>query len=127
MNEEKLRYFKRRLMEKRASLTDLVQRTEEHGRESDTQTQDVADMAVASYTREFMFGKSSLDHQILQMIREALQRIKENSYGVCADCEEEIQYKRLEALPWARNCVRCQSKIERNVRSEVFRFPISMD
>ncbi len=127
MNEEKLQYFKRRLMEKRESLADLAQRAEEHGRESDTQTQDVADMAVASYTREFMFGKSSQDHQILQMISEALQRIEDNSYGVCGNCEEEIQYKRLEALPWARNCVRCQSKMEGNVRNEIPRFPISLD
>jgi DnaK suppressor protein len=127
MNEERLQYFKRKLEEKRGSLTDLVQRTEQHGRESDLQAPDVADLAVALYTREFMFGKSSQDHRVLLMIDEALLRIEDSSYGVCANCEEEIQHKRLEALPWARNCVRCQWKLERSVPSEIPRLSLAAD
>jgi DnaK suppressor protein len=100
MNEEKPEYFRRKLLEKRESLTEMVQRIEQHGRESDTGTQDIADMAVASYTREFMFSKSSTDHKVLQMIRQALQRIEDRSYGTCVNCEEEIQFKRLDAVPW---------------------------
>jgi len=113
MNESTLEYFKRKLLEKQDSLTDMVQRTEEHGRESDTQTQDIADMALASYTKEFMFGKSSVDHQILRMIQQALKRIQDRSYGVCANCEQEIEFKRLEAVPWAPNCVQCQARMEK--------------
>ena len=113
MNESALEYFKRKLLEKRESLTEMVQRTEEHGRESDAQAQDIADMALASYTKEFMFGKSSLDHQILRMIQEALERIQKRSYGVCANCEQEIEFRRLEAVPWTRLCVHCQARQER--------------
>lgn len=80
---------------------------------NDTQTQDIADMALASYTKEFMFGKSSVDHQILRMIQQALKRIQDRSYGVCADCEQEIEFKRLEAVPWAPHCVHCQARMEK--------------
>jgi DnaK suppressor protein len=129
MNESTLEYFKRKLLEKQDSLTDMVQRTEEHGRETESETQDIADMALASYTKEFMFGKSHGDHQILRMIQEALERIKDHSYGVCTDCEEEIQFKRLEAVPWARHCIHCQSRREkRQIKDQPkHNFPIWLD
>lgn len=45
-------------------------------------------------------------------IRSALARIEEGSYGRCERCDEQIPAKRLDALPWARMCVQCQSAIE---------------
>lgn len=41
-------------------------------------------------------------------IDEALGRIKDGSYGECADCGEEIAVKRLNAVPWAARCIGCQ-------------------
>jgi len=90
MDGKKLNYFKDKLLAKQLSLTDMVQRTEGYGREKDQNIQDVADMAVESYTKEFMFGKSSGDRQILLLIREALARIEDKSYGTCVHCGEEI-------------------------------------
>ena len=49
------------------------------------------------------------------MIDEALKRIKTNEYGLCANCQEEMQQKRLEAVPWAKNCINCQEKIEQGL------------
>ncbi len=45
-------------------------------------------------------------------IRSALARIEEGSYGRCERCDEQIPAKRLDALPWARMCVQCQSATE---------------
>jgi len=45
-------------------------------------------------------------------IRSALAKIGEGGYGLCEHCEEPIPLKRLDALPWARMCVRCQSAAE---------------
>ena len=73
MDEKKLEHFKDKLIQKRLSLTDMVVRTEGYGREKEPAIQDVADMAVESYTKEFMFGKSSGDRAVLQMINEALE------------------------------------------------------
>ena len=78
MDGKKLDYYQEKLRQKQLSLTNMVQRTEGYSREKDPDTQDVADMAVESYTQEFNFGKSSGDRYILQLIREALDRIKKS-------------------------------------------------
>jgi DnaK suppressor protein len=115
MDGKKLNYFRDRLLQKQLSLTDMVQRTEGYGREKDQNTQDVADMAVEAYTKEFMFGKSSGDRRILQLIREALGRIEDRSFGLCVNCENPIQPKRLEAVPWTRLCLECQNLLEKGL------------
>ncbi len=115
MDSKRLDYFKEKLLQKQLSVANMVQRTEGYGREKEPDIQDVADMAVESYTKEFMFGKSSGDRHVLQMIREALDRIDDNSYGTCVHCENPIQPKRLEAVPWARHCVQCQSLQEKGL------------
>lgn len=118
MDVKKLNYFRDKLLQKQASLTDMVQRTEGYGREKDQNTQDMADMAVESYTREFLFGKSSGDRHILQLIQEALDRIDDKSYGDCVHCEDAIQPKRLEAVPWTRLCIQCQDLLEKGLLEE---------
>jgi len=115
MDAKMLAGFKEKLLQKQRSLSDMVQRTEGYGREKEPDIQDVADMAVESYTREFNFGKSSGDRHILQLIREALDRIEDNSYGSCVNCEDPMQPKRLEAVPWAKHCVRCQGLLEKGL------------
>ncbi len=42
------------------------------------------------------------------LISEALERIENQTYGYCAECEEQISEKRLNALPWAKYCISCQ-------------------
>ena len=42
----------------------------------------------------------------------ALDKIRQNSYGLCEKCGEEIGEKRLEALPFARYCIACQEEEE---------------
>lgn len=115
MNEKQLSSFKEKLLQKQLSVKNMVQKTEGYGREKDQDIQDVADMAVESYTKDFLFGKSAGDRQILQMIHEALVRIEDGSYGECANCGKEIQAKRLEAVPWALHCIQCQELQEKGL------------
>jgi len=115
MDAKKLKLFREKLVRKKLSLTDMVVRTEGYGREKEPAIQDVADMAVESYTKEFMFGKSSGDRAILQLIQEALERIEDKSFGSCVHCGEPIQPKRLEAVPWAPFCLRCQGLQEKGL------------
>ncbi len=118
MEAKKLDYYKDKLLQKQLSLTHMVQRTEGYSREKDQDIQDVADMAVESYTKEFNFGKSSGDRHILQLIREALDRIEDKSYGTCINCENIIGPKRLEAVPWTRLCIECQGLLEKGLLEE---------
>ena len=51
---------------------------------------------------------------LLKSIRAALDRIDDETYGVCLRCEEPIAEKRLDAMPWASYCVDCQERIDRH-------------
>ena len=114
MDKKRLEYYKKKLQTKREELLKVIARTEEEGRTADDDpTVDLADKAANSYTKEFLFGQTNNDRFILQLVEEALLRMKENTYGLCVNCQEEVQQKRLEAVLWARHCFPCQEKQER--------------
>jgi DnaK suppressor protein len=116
MDKKRLEYYKKKLATRREELLKSIARTEEEGRTADDDpTVDLADKAANSYTKEFLFGQTNTDRSMLQLIDEALQRIKNNKFGTCVQCEEELQLKRLEAVPWARHCVTCQEKHEQGL------------
>lgn len=113
MDKKRLEYFKKRLQARRDELLRTIARTEQEGRSADDDpTVDLADKAANSYTKEFLFGQTDSDRVTLQLVEEALQRIQQESYGNCLICDEEMQQKRLEAVPWARHCRACQEKLE---------------
>ena len=119
MDKKKLDTFKKRLEERQQSLRKTVSRTEEDGRIADQDSaQDIADRAASSYTKEFLFSQSNNDRQLLQMVETALQRIREGSFGECVSCGNEINAKRLEAVPWTRYCIECQEKLEKGQLEE---------
>ena len=113
MEKKRLDYYKKKLLARRDELVKTITRTEEEGRQADDDpTVDLADKAANSYTKEFLFGQTSTDRNMLNMIDEALKRIRGNEYGNCMICHEEMQQKRLEAVPWAKHCIACQEKME---------------
>jgi RNA polymerase-binding transcription factor len=119
MDKKKLESFKKRLEERQQTLRKTVSRTEEDGRIADQDAaQDIADRAASSYTKEFLFSQSNNDRQLLQMVETALQRIREGTFGECVGCGNEINAKRLEAVPWTRYCIECQEKLEKGQLEE---------
>lgn len=114
MDKRKARTFQDRLTERRVALVGQVQAAEAYSRERDAEaTQDPADMAANAYTKELLMSMSTNDRQLLDSIDAALARIAGGEYGKCINCGEPILEKRLEAVPWARHCIRCQDLIER--------------
>src|SRR5229473_2085090 len=114
MDKKRLDYYKKKLLVRREELMKTIARTEEEGRQADDDpTVDLADKAANSYTKEFLFGMTNTDRTILNQIEAALKRIDGDDYGVCANCQEELQQKRLEAVPWAKHCINCQEKAEK--------------
>lgn len=114
MDKKKLETFKKRLEDRQRELRQNVSRTEQDGRAADMDTaQDIADRASSSYTKEFLFHQSSSERQTLQMVEAALNRIREGTFGECISCGNEINPKRLEAVPWTRYCIECQEKLEK--------------
>ena len=116
MDKKRLEYYKKKLLARREELMKTIARTQEEGRTADEDpTVDLADKAANSYTKEFLFGMTNTDRKIVNLIDAALKRIQEEEYGVCANCQEEMQQKRLEAVPWAKHCISCQEKMEQGL------------
>lgn len=113
MDKKRLEQFKKQLEQRQHDLRRVVTRTQEDGRIADAEAaQDIADRAANSYTKEFLFAQSNNDRQLLSMVESALGRIREGSFGECINCGNEINPKRLEAVPWTRYCIQCQEKVE---------------
>jgi DnaK suppressor protein len=113
MDKKRLEYYKKKLATRREELVRAITRTEQEGREADEDTTvDMADKAANSYTKEFLFGQTHNDRSLLSLVDQALNRIKDGSYGECNSCHQELQQKRLEAVPWTRYCITCQEKTE---------------
>lgn len=114
MDKKKLETFKKKLETRQQELRRTVVRNEQDGRTADEDSaQDIADRAASSYTKEFLFSQSNNDRQLLQMVENALSRIREGTFGECVSCGKEINAKRLEAVPWTRHCIECQEKLEK--------------
>jgi DnaK suppressor protein len=119
MDKKKLETFKKRLEDRQKDLRRAVSRTEQDGRTADDEaTQDIADRAASSYNKEFLFHQSNNDRQLLNMVEAALNRIREGSFGECISCGQEINPKRLDAVPWTRHCIECQEKLEQGLLEE---------
>jgi len=78
---------------------------------------DELDAASQTFEREMMFELTNGERMILDDIEAALRRIEKGDFGFCESCHKKIPSIRLRAMPWARNCVDCQTKTETHVRA----------
>ena len=108
-----LRRFEERLRHQQRQLERSMLATVKEGRQAVAEdTLDVADQAVFSYQKELIFTQGTEGHSQLSLVRLALERLREGSFGECLHCGRTIGEKRLEALPWTPYCIDCQEKIE---------------
>ena len=73
---------------------------------------DVGDQALMDLDRELGISLMEMRNRRRQAIDEALTRLNEGTYGICAECGVEISERRLEAVPFAKLCVECQAREE---------------
>jgi DnaK suppressor protein len=73
---------------------------------------DEGDRANTSLAKEIDLGQKSRDRALLSSVDAALKRISGGTFGQCLNCEQEINAKRLEAIPWVRYCITCQELID---------------
>ena len=119
MDKRKVRQYEAKLTEQRNSLLGMVERTEDYGREADRDvSQDPDDKASNSYTKELLFSQSTNERNTLKLIEEALDRIAEGEFGECINCGDDISVKRLDAIPWAPYCIKCQELQEQGLLAE---------
>ena len=83
-----------------------------------SETPDPVDLAVRNYSKNVMLAVSENESRQLLLINEALERIQDDEYGSCQNCEKLINQKRLDAVPWARYCLNCQELLEQGLLEE---------
>jgi DnaK suppressor protein len=76
-------------------------------------TPDALDEVQLSSERELMTRNLERESRLLRQVRAALERIQQNTYGTCINCEEEISLRRLHAVPWTPLCIACQEQDDR--------------
>lgn len=77
---------------------------------------DMGDQATAETDRNFMLRLRDRERMLLKKIEETIERIDNNQYGICEECENEIGIKRLEARPVTTLCIDCKTRQEEEER-----------
>ncbi len=72
----------------------------------------MADLGTDNYDQEFTLGLIENEQGTLELVNEALGRMESGTFGLCVECDEPISKPRLEAIPYARYCIRCARKLE---------------
>ena len=119
MQAKQLDRFRTKLEARRKELQKAVSRGNLESRTVDPLESDPADRATHSYQKEHLFRESQNARQMLRLTEQALTRVQEGTFGDCVLCAEEINPKRLEAVPWTRHCLNCQEELERSKPSPV--------
>jgi RNA polymerase-binding transcription factor len=115
-NKRELEKYRKLLEQKKAELSKELAKARSAEEESNEEvTQDIADKAVSSYTREFLYSLTDGERTVLLQIDEALARIDDGTYGFCTNCGASMNEKRLTAVPWTPYCVDCQELSEKGL------------
>jgi DnaK suppressor protein len=69
---------------------------------------DILDTIQMTTDRDVLAQRMNISSRVLGDVRMALDNLKNGSYGICEDCDQPISPRRLDAIPWARVCVKCQ-------------------
>ena len=125
MTTAEIEHFRRRLIAlKKRVGGDLSELEEEAlrpvGGESAGNLSDVpvhpADLGTENFDEELDLALVENQEQLLADINDALARIERGTYGRCENCHRKISKERLEAVPYARYCLRCAKRLEGAVR-----------
>jgi RNA polymerase-binding protein DksA len=73
----------------------------------------LGETATATLDREIDYSLEENSEQVLRAIDHALERIEEGTFGICETCGQPISEERLEAIPYATQCIDCRRKGER--------------
>lgn len=117
---KKLKDVKQRLLDERTLLVEKLKGNDLSV--DDSETPDPVDLAVRNYSKNVMLAVSENESKQLALVDEALLRVEDDEYGMCQNCEKEINPKRLAAIPWARYCLNCQELVEQGLLDDEQQF-----
>ena len=127
-----LKRQKERLLQLRDGMLDSMSgvardtlRARAEGSEASAFGMHQADAGSDAYDRDFALSLLSQEQDALYEIDEALKRIEQGTYGICELCNKPILHARLEAIPFARFTVDCQSQLEKQRKLTRSRQPVT--
>jgi DnaK suppressor protein len=118
--KEKLLQLRDAMVDSMAGVAQDTLRSRAEGSEASAFGMHQADAGSDAYDRDFALSLLSQEQDALYEIDQALKRIELGTYGVCEMSGKPIPHARLEAIPFARFTVECQSQLEKqNKQSRV--------
>ena len=121
LKKSQIEQFKAQLLMLKRQLTHTLEGTSQEVKKPDEATgysQHQADQGTDDFDRRVSLELTSNDFEILRQIDRALEKIEEDSYGICDISGDEIPLKRLEAVPYATMTVRAQERFEKGLLSD---------
>ena len=115
-SDKDLETFRKELVVLRERLTGQVAQMREESLKRDDEVNPEED-GTDAFDRLFALERAGNDQDIIFTIDEAIRAIDEGHYGICDGCASLIEKPRLHALPFAKNCIKCQSEMERGRNS----------
>lgn len=113
MDAEKLKHFKQLLLNQLRQSTEQIRTDQANALELyDDGVKDSVDLSVQDLNKEIALRLGERSSQVVADVDQALLRMKEGNYGICARCGKPIDERRLEVLPTARYDAACQAIIE---------------
>ena len=113
MNPKQREYFRQKLLRWREDLLQETSDTLQHLQEGGLQAPDITDRASLETDRSLELRTRDRARKLIAKIDEALERIKDGSYGICEETSEPISVRRLEARPIATLSLEAQERHER--------------
>lgn len=105
--------LRQKLEAERAELLDILSRYEVVARQKRPGLGNhMADDGTEAFEQAASLALHRNEQALLDQVERALARMEKGTYGICERCGEPIDYARLEALPYASLCIRCQAHVE---------------
>ncbi|MBA2586091.1 MAG: TraR/DksA C4-type zinc finger protein [Chthoniobacterales bacterium] len=111
--KDKLLQLRDAMVDSMAGVAQDTLRSRAEGSEASAFGMHQADAGSDAYDRDFALSLLSQEQDALYEIDQALKRIELGTYGVCEMSSKAIPHARLEAIPFARFTVECQSQLEK--------------
>lgn len=116
-----LRELEKKLLEEKALIEKELKELEEdlrHHTQSeisgdDNYEDEYAESGTATFEREKDLSIELSLRDTMGQINQALERIKNDTYGLCQRCQKPIEIERLKAIPYAELCIQCKKKEEK--------------
>lgn len=118
MDDKDLLRFKEQLEAMKADINTDVEQTLNEMTSHTGNIPDPNDRATMEFDRSFELRIRGRERKLMDKVEEALARIDDGSFGVCAGCGEEIAVKRLQARPVAKYCIDCKTRQEQREKEQ---------